>query len=215
MLKILLIEDHILFRELLVPTLEELQSRVIIYQATTIDEGSNLIKYYKEIDLLILDLSYPNEHLWNNFPFGNSKVKTIPIIILTGSTNIDDLNNAIKRGCRGYITKSSNKQQLLIGIKTVLSGNTYISADMLSLLEKSENSGINIKYKNSPLLDKLSSRQIEILNLLTKGDSNKNIATKCKISEGTVKLHVSTILKILGVSNRTQAVIKVNELNLL
>lgn len=214
MLRILLIEDHTLFRELLVPALEEIEPRIIIYQASSIEEGKNLIKYYKEVDLIFLDLSYPNEHSWNNFPFNKASIKNTPIIILTASTNIDDVQRALKKGCKGYITKSSNKQQLILGIKTVLSGGNYISADMLSQLENIDQIMKQPATKPSPI-DQLSNRQLEILKLLSKGHSNKNIATQCQISEGTVKLHVSTILKILGVSNRTQAVIKVNELNLL
>ncbi len=213
MLRILLVDDHTLFRESLCIVLEDLHSKVIVYQAASIAQAKNLIKYYKEIDLLILDVSYPHEKVWYTFPFANSKIKKIPILILTGSTNIDDLNRAMDNGCKGYITKFSDKQQLLIGIKTILNGNVFISSDMLSFLENNEEITVKQPAKKPTELDQLSQRQLQILKLLTKGYSNKNIAAKCQISEGTVKLHVSTILKVLGVSNRTQAVIKVSELN--
>ncbi len=214
MLRILLVDDHILFREAIATVLEELGLKVIIYQASTVNEAKSLLKYYKDINLLILDLSYPAEQLWNCFPFSHSKIKKTPILILTGSTDIEDLNTAIENGCKGYITKFSDKQQFLTGIKSILNGDTYISADMLSQLGN-DNQIMQPNHKISSILDKLSQRQIQILKLLTEGHSNRDIATICEISEGTVKLHVSTILKVLGVSSRTQVVIKVNELNLI
>ena len=213
MLRILLVDDHKLFRELLIPALEEIDSQVLIYEASSIYEAKNLLKHYNEIDLIILDLVYPDHHSWDTFPFTNHKVKNIPIIVLTASDQAQDVKYAMNKGCKGYITKSSSKQQLLIGLKTVISDNIYISPDMVTLLETERYIPKSKKQLSS--YPELSNRQLQILKLLAKGHSNKNIAARCQISEGTVKLHVSTILKLLGVSNRTQAVIKVNELNLL
>ena len=215
MLRILLADAHTLFRESITKILEDLQSNVIIYQASSIKEANHLSGYYKEIDLIILDLSFPDELIWNSFSFTSGKIKNTPILILTGSTDVEDLNKSMENGCKGYITKFSSIQQLLLGIKSILNGDTYISADMLEKLDNKDNIIIKKSSRQKSHLNQLSDRQIQILKLLTKGYANKNIATKCQISEGTVKLHVSTILKVLGVSNRTQAVIKVNELNLL
>ena len=215
MLRILLADDHTLFRESITKILEDLQPKVIIYQASSVREANHLIGYYQEIDLIILDLSFLNELIWNSFSFKSSKVKNTPILILTASADVEDLNRSMRNGCKGYITKFSGIQQLLLGIKSILNGDTYISADMLEKLDNKDTMVIKKTAKQRSRFNQLSNRQIQILKLLAKGYSNKNIAAKCQISEGTVKLHVSTILKLLGVSNRTQAVIKVNKLNLL
>ncbi len=215
MLRILLVDDHTLFRESIVTVLEELESKIIVYQAASITEAKSLIKYYKNLELIIFDITYPDGQLWDSFPFNTPKINKAPILILTGSNDLQNLRRSMATGCKGYITKFSDKQQLLIGIKAILNGDTYVSADILSKIENNGDLTVKQATQKPSQLDQLSNRQLQILKLLTKGYSNKNIAIHCQISEGTVKLHVSTILKILGVSNRTQAVIKVNELNLL
>ena len=214
MLNILLIDDHCLFTELLVPALEQAQAGLVIHQTNSIQAGLNMLKSVDSVDLIILDLSFSHEHSWSHFPFSHHEVKEIPILILTASTSKADFNIAMEKGCKGYMTKTVSKQRLLTAIKSILNGHTYFSDDMLSVQPFKKGPITSDRHLPNPGFKTLSDRQNQILNYLSKGYTNRAIAQRCGISEGTVKLHVSTILKALGVANRTQAVIKVNELKL-
>ena len=213
MLNILLIDDHTLFRELLIPTLECLGDNVVIYEASSIQAGLKILKMIQQTDLIVLDLGFPNEKAWKDFPFASRVVKPIPILILTASTKRADFNIAIKKDCKGYITKSTSKDKLIIGINRILCGHTYFSTDMLAPFETGKATRSKQDNQSSTQFKNLSERQNEIMTHLVKGNTNREIAQLCGIAEGTVKLHVSTILKAFGVSNRTQAVIKANQLN--
>ena len=197
----------------MVGELEKIEEKVIIHEASSLTEATNLINYYKNIDLIFLNTPRNSSLPLDNLPFNNQIVKNVPIIILMNSKFTNKLNTNNHKVCRGYITKYCSKQQLLICIKTVLSGNTYISPELLSQINSDGSQDLfDGSEKNSNILDTLSHRQREILKLLGQGFSNKKIAQSCKISEGTVKLHVSSILKLLAATNRTQAVIKANKL---
>lgn len=213
MLNILLIDDHTLFRELLIPTLESLDTNVVIYEAATIGAGLEILKVIQQTDLIVLDLRFPNEKAWDNFPFASRFVKPVPILILTASINRTDFEIAIKKGCKGYITKSTSKRHLITGINRILCGHTYFSTDMLAPVEDEKSPRSKQDNPLTKPFDNLSDRQNEILRHLAKGNTNREIAQLCGIAEGTVKLHVSTILKAFSVSNRTQAVIKANQFN--
>ena len=211
-LKLLIIDDHVLFRELLIPTLEGLDTEVVIYEADSISTGLKILKGVKQIDLILLDLCFPGEHSWEIFPFEKIALDSTPILILTASMHRRDFNTALEKGCRGYITKSTGKQQLINGINSILAGQTYFSTDMLSRVKNPVDTARPGNDLSKTAIKSLSSRQNEILSHLIKGDTNREIAKSCGISEGTVKLHVSSILKVLRVSNRTQAVIKANDI---
>ena len=212
MLKILIIDNHKLFRELLIPILEDLDPGVIVYEADSIYQSLKLLNVVKPIDLLLLDLRFPHEHSWDDFPFDKTASDHIPVLILTESTNINDFNMAVKKGCKGYITKSTSKRQLINGINLVLAGHSYYSTDMMSVESSSGQSASAAENDSPVVIESLSKRQNEILNHLIEGNTNRKIAKLCGISEGTVKLHVSGILKTLCVSNRTQAVIMANKI---
>ena len=135
-----------------------------------------------------------------------------PIIILSAVFDKEIVQKTIELGAAGYIPKTSSNAVILSAVNLVLSGGVYIPAELLqgtsqnefNLLKQLENMPENQDV--SEKIKILSPRQIDVLKLIAEGKSNKQIAYELGLTEGTVKLHVTAILKLLNVYNRTGAV---------
>ena len=118
--------------------------------------------------------------------------------------NIHNIRESLNRGAKGYISKKTEAKLLSGALKLVLDGGVYVPPIMLS--KKDDNS------VDRPKL--LTSRQTEVLGLVAKGFSNKQIAYQIGVSEATVKLHINALLRAVGACNRTQAVIIAQKMGL-
>jgi len=137
------------------------------------------------------------------------------VVVVSGSRQRATIRAAIEAGARGYILKSANGEILRHVLPLVLSGELYVPAQAVA----AEDLGQAGEFETSPLEDNndfnpdfksLTPRETQVLKLLTLGYSNKEIARSLGMLEGTVKVHVKSIMKKLGVNNRTQAAIAAN-----
>ena len=143
-------------------------------------------------------------------------VPSIPIVIVSGTEEPNTVKKAFDCGAQGFIPKSSNSEVMLDALRLVLSGGIYIPSLLLNESAKStdnklafDNAGNRENDLSSPLPADhgLTLRQLEVLSLICRGLSNKEISRALDLAEGTVKIHVTAILKTLRVTSRTQAVI--------
>ena len=134
---------------------------------------------------------------------------TLKVIMLTTSTNENDLVEALRSGARGYLLKDIEPDQLVIALRDVLAGHTAVAPELTPVLARfvrGENGDLNEGKSDNPFSE-LTPREYEILTLLAEGQSNKVIARNLGISDGTVKLHVKAILRKLNVSSRITAAV--------
>ena len=151
----------------------------------------------------------------------HKKLPETPIIILSAVFDREVVQKTIELGAAGYIAKASSNAVIISAINLVLSGGVYIPVELLKdtsqtefdILKQIETSSLNQNITENVKV--LSPRQIDVLKLIAKGQSNKQIAYELGLTEGTVKLHVTAILKLLNVYNRTGAVAAANQLGLL
>ena len=205
--KILLIDDHTLFRA----GLQDLLVRREINVVAAVGSGEEGIRKVAELnpDIVLLDMRMPNmdglavlRQLRKNHP-------TLKVIMLTTSTNENDLVEALRSGARGYLLKDIEPDQLVIALRDVLAGNTAVAPELTPVLARfvrGENSDLHDGKADNPFSE-LTPREYEILTLLAEGQSNKVIARNLGISDGTVKLHVKAILRKLNVSSRITAAV--------
>ena len=132
--------------------------------------------------------------------FGAAR-QDLPVIVLSSSESPRHVREALSLGAMGYVPKSSNPQTILAAVALVMGGDLYIPPLVLEQLQ-SDNSDSGMKRSSRVAL---TDRQIDVLKLVTRGLSNKTIATTLDLSEKTVKAHISLIFKTLNVVNRTQA----------
>ena len=210
---ILLVDDHKLFREGMRYVLEDglagetsSDDTLKLYEANDSGGAVECIKANPQIDLVLLDLKIPGnegmstlKNIISHFPF-------IPVVILSASQSRADIKSALDCGAMGFIPKDSSSSAVINAIRLVLSGNIYLPPVFVQdVAVNSEGLSVNAA---------LTDRQIDVISLMARGKSNKEIASDLDLAEATVKMHITNIMRTLEVNNRTQAVLKAERLGL-
>ena len=205
-MKFLLVDDHALFREGMKYMLNEMEKNALILEAATSRKAIEIAENTPDINLILMDLRMPDMD-------GVSAMKEILmtspaalIVILTASERLSDMRMSLQGGAMGYIAKSVSPDIMTSALRLVLSGGLYIPPTLIT------ETGQTCTAKNTGIA--LTPRQTEVLKLIVEGQSNKQIAYLLKLSEATVKAHISAIFKSLNVNNRTQAASIAKKLNL-
>ena len=160
------------------------------------------------IDLAVIDLFMPGNGGGGGFEFIDTVCQTypkLPIIVLSASENPAHIRKCLDIGAKGFVTKSAPKEILFTAITKVLAGDRYIPSALLTAQGDGDQGNSDLQASADNITQLLTERQLEILALISKGLSNKLIARELFLSENTVKVHVSAILRALSLSNRTQA----------
>lgn len=203
-LRVLVIDDHTLFREGLEGLLERRNIEVI----ASIGGGKEGIEAAQNLnpDVVLLDMRMPDVD-------GLTVLRTIrqnglkmPIAILTTSSSETDLVEALRNGAQGYLLKDMEPDDLVVALLDIVEGKTIVAPTLTPVLAKVVQ-GDNVPEGKSKPIDTLTPRETEILGLLAEGQSNKVIARNLGISDGTVKLHVKAILRKLEVHSRVEAAV--------
>jgi DNA-binding NarL/FixJ family response regulator len=205
--RILIVDDHPLFRDALKQALLAGVSGLAIVEAGSLDELTSRLESDDETDLVLLDLAMPGVHGFSSLLFLRAQHPEIPVVIVSGSDDDVTIRRCIGMGATGFIPKTLPVGEIRDAVKRVLDGEHWVPSHIdLTAPEPPE---------NTDLLSRLSSltpQQVKVLMMLGEGLLNKQIAYKLGVSEATVKAHVSAILQKLGVDSRTQAVIAVNKM---
>jgi DNA-binding NarL/FixJ family response regulator len=202
-LQILLVDDHALFREALVHVLMELDQDVAVLQAGTASEALEAASHYRDLDLVLLDLALPGVDGLSVLPKMRHRMPTVPIVVLSGIDKLQIVHKAISAGAAGFISKASNSVAMKNALSLVLSGEIYFPPALVGLDDiAGETTQASPRQSDS----NLTQRQLEVLELLSHGLPNKSIANRLDLTEGTIKLHITAILRKLRVRNRTEAV---------
>ena len=204
-IRILIADDHPMFREGVVQSLASEKDFAIIGQASN---GKNAIKMAKELlpDVLLLDITMPDQDGITITKKISAAFPVIQIIMLTASENEDDLMKALKAGARGYVLKGISAKELVKVVRTIVAGGTYISPDMANMIL------FELSQPSQPdPLSELSDREKEILKLVAKGYTNREIGAQIHLSEKTIKHYMTNILQKLHVRSRVEAALLVQK----
>lgn len=203
---VLIADDHPLFRDAISRLIKASHDEAIIHEVSTYGEVLTALKELEAVDFLFIDLHMPSGDPFNNIAAIHSQWPLVPITVISGSESIEDSRKVIVAGAIAYLPKSLQGESLENAIATILAGKACIIPSLSDISSSLPTNAID------ELILKLTERQKEVLLLLREGDSNKHIARKLDVSEGTVKLHVRAILQTLNVANRTQAVALTNHI---
>lgn len=202
-IRILLVDDHTLFRSGIRLLLQRHSDFEVVGEASDGVEG---VKRAKELqpDIVLLDLHMPGLSGLEVIQLVLQDTPTCQVILLTVSEDAEDLAAALKSGAAGYLLKNIDADYLLDALRRVMQGDSVISNEMTAKLVASFRKPAPVVITEA---DKLTPREREILAQLAEGLANKEIARKLDVAESTVKIHLQSILKKLGVNNRVQAAI--------
>lgn len=209
---ILIAEDHPLFRVALKMTLKHISGNFIFTEADSIDVLQRIMEKEHKPDMIILDLNMPGAHGFSGLYFIRGYYPDCPVTVISGYEEENMILQAMQAGAVGYIPKSSRPEVLLKALTTVTSGGQWFPEKIVSIYqEKSKSIKSN---KTTRGIASLTPQQFRILGMIGQGLFNKQIAYELAITEATVKAHVTSLFKKLGVRNRTQAVIALKDLEI-
>jgi len=195
---VMVVADHPLYREGLVLALAELGQRVEIVAADSVDGALRARPSRNPLNMVLLDGSLRNMDSLRAIGLFTSQLPGVPVLIVSESERPEDARRALQSGAAGYVPKSAPTRTLVEAVRLVLGGGTYTPPFLAQARAPQGEAGS----------EGLTVRQLEVLTRLGEGKSNKDIARALEMAEKTVKVHVGTIFKVLGVANRTQAVLE-------
>jgi DNA-binding NarL/FixJ family response regulator len=214
-MKILIVDDHALIRDALQGLLKKLKRGATVLEASDSRQAMGVIASHDDISLVLLDLNLPDRDGFSVLAELRERYPAIAVVMLSAIQERATVMKALDLGAVGYIPKSARREVMMGALQLVFAGGVYIPQEILAREEISRT--VSISQRNdrpivSPSEVGLSDRQLDVLGQLMQGKNNKIICRVLGLAEPTVKNHVTAILKALKVTNRTEAVIAVNEL---
>jgi len=204
-MRVLLIDDHALFRVGLQGLLER-RGIGVVASAGSGQEGIQLVSELVP-DIVLLDMRMPDMSGLEVLKALRKNGAAMPIVMLTTSDDERDLVEALRSGAQGYLLKDIDPEELVEVLQDIVEGKTVVAPDLMGVLAKVVQGGETGADSSQAPFASLTPREMEILRHLAEGQSNKVIARNLGISDGTVKLHVKAILRKLDVHSRVEAAV--------
>ena len=221
-MKFLIADDHELFLQGMEFILHQEYPQTEIVTAKNYTDIFEILAQRSDFDLILTDLAMPGYDWLDAIAKIHQICPDIPIIIISAVFEREILQKTYNLGVSGYVSKAFPKNLIIGAINLVLAGGIYIPPELLQTGLKSSSEQVRqmVKDLSTPADSKANSynitpRQKEVLSCMAEGLQNKQIAYNLGLSEGTVKIHITQLMRTLGVSNRTAAVRKAVECGLL
>ena len=207
-MQVLVTDDHQLFLDGVRHILEKLDSNVEVTESTSAEKTIGILESGQEFDLILIDLSMPGMDGLSILQRMHERKVWLPLVVVSAEEDVQKIKSALDSGALGFIPKSHSSQQMLAALHAILDGEIYIPANIekqINVLEarrplaEAQN---NVALKSSGI----TKRQQDVLQLIAKGYSNKQIASSLFLTEHTVKSHIGALFTALNASNRTECV---------
>ena len=201
--KFIVADDHPPFRAALAQALRQVAPQAEIVESDTMDATTEVVTRHPDADLILLDLHMPGAHGFSGLIQLRGQTPEIPVAVISGSDEPHVVRRAIDYGASGFIPKSSSLSEIAAAVSEILGGEIWLPESLAEVLGESDEEDTRF----AEAIASLTPQQFRVLNMLTEGLLNKQIAYELSVSEATIKAHVTAILRKLGVHSRTQAVI--------
>ncbi|KNZ31983.1 MAG: regulator [Methylibium sp. NZG] len=229
-MKILLVDDHPLILSALKSVIHGLRPDVSVVTADTAHQARQTLRDYTDFDLVMLDLQLGDADGFDVLVEFRTTYPALPVVVVSASDRQSDVIRAVDSGAMGFVPKRFSNEALYEALTVVMAGGIYIPTMEMGSARPAAPSGetgsqvglgvvqrhaqAGPAQKPSPMESLgLTPRQTEVLALLLQGKPNKLIARDMNVSVETVKDHVAAVLRALGVSSRTQAVLAVGQMS--
>lgn len=211
MLKLLVVEDHALVREGLVRLLGQIEEDVQVFDSADFESALAMLDNEGEFDLLLLDLALPGIDGFAGLDILRRRYPAMPVAVVSAFDDTPTITRVMNLGASGFIPKAFSGEALLSAVGEVLAGNIFRPNGNGQQSSRMDDATPLPPYRVNVQPEEvgLTSRQAQVLALMVRGLSNRDIAEQLDLSEGTVKIHVTAVFKALGVNSRTQALVAV------
>ena len=201
-MRILIADDHDLLRETLSMFLAS-EGSIDTALASTLDAALDLIQSEEKFDLIMLDYNMPGMAGLNGLKRAMEASGGSPVALMSGIASRSVAEEALSFGAAGFVPKTLAAKTLANAVRFMAMGEKYAPIDFMTAEDPT--------VAPNPLAQKLSRRELQVLEGLSKGKSNKEIARDLDLQEPTIKLHVKTLYRKIGAANRTQAALIAKE----
>ncbi|MGI2261525.1 response regulator transcription factor [Shewanella sp. GXUN23E] len=208
-LNIIIADDHPLFRNALRQALTTTFGDTRWYEADCADALQQLLDTDTDYDLVLLDLQMPGSHGYSTLIHLRAHYPELPVVVVSAHEDAGTISRALHYGSAGFIPKSASMETLGAALHAVLYGDIWYPQG-IELIEIDDNNHEQMANK----LAELTPQQYKVLQMFAEGLLNKQIAYDLGVSEATIKAHATAIFRKLGVRNRTQAVIALQQLEM-
>jgi DNA-binding NarL/FixJ family response regulator len=216
-MKVLIGDDHRLFRDGIRLQLQEFGEAVSVVDAANFSEVFAGLRDADDMDLALIDLGMPGMDWREALGVLARDYPSLPVVVVSATDDRGVIMAALELGVAGYIPKTSSGEVMINALRLVLAGGVYLPQEILAhaggfgaARERSENAEFPGNASSG-----LTPRQLEVLRLIADGKSNKEIGSLLGLSDSTVKTHISSILRTLKSSNRTQAILTASRMGIL
>ncbi|MCK9201597.1 MAG: response regulator transcription factor [Gallionella sp.] len=207
-MRLMLVDDHVLFREGMRLVLQQLPDVTEILEAGSFNEALRLAEDNPDLDLALMDLNMPGSDGPMSIRYFNQRYPHIPLMVVSGEESRSIMEKVMASGALGFVCKNSNAPLMLSALNLVLSGGVYVPPQLLRPSDDMSRQEVERVDRRSTRTNEfgLTARQMEVLHCIADGLSNKEIAERLNLAEGTVKIHVASTYQTLRVNNRMEAV---------
>ena len=210
--KLLIADDHPLFRAALRGAAADAAPDVVTREAETLAGVLALLEAEDDVDLVLLDLHMPGNHGLAGLAAIRAQFPAVAVVLVSANEDPRVVRRALDHGVAGYIPKSAGLGELRDAIRTVLACEQWLPPALRAAVARAQSAPEDMDL--AARLASLTPQQFRVLTMVCEGLLNKQIAYELGVSEATVKAHVTAIFRKLGVQNRTQAVLAINALNI-
>ena len=209
MLKLLVVEDHGLVREGLIRLLALVEEGTQVFESEDFESVLTLLDNEGEFDLVLLDLALPGIDGFAGLDILRRRYPAMPVAVVSAFDDLPTITRVLNLGASGFIPKAFSGEALLSAVREILAGNIFRPAGQPGARLDDATPVVPSKASVRPEEVGLTDRQSQVLALMVRGLSNRDIAEQLQLSEGTVKIHVTAIFRALDVNSRTQALVAV------
>jgi DNA-binding NarL/FixJ family response regulator len=210
---LLIVDDHPLIRGGVLVQLCETSDAPRVEQADCLAEGLRLLSSAPRFDLILLDLNLPDTVGTSGIETLRLRFPRVPVMVLSGASDRATIDRCLRAGASGFLPKTADAERLGTAVRAIAGGGIYVPRDPDGTAPRAWSAAGAALPTDVRQLG-LTDRQKDVLRLIMRGLPNKLIGRQLQLAEGTVKVHVSAVLRALGASNRTQAVLAANRMGM-
>lgn len=203
-MKLVIADDHPLFRSAVVHAMTELTAGAPPVEAASLRSLEDAVRAHDDIDLVLLDLNMPGARGFSSLVFLRSERPEVPVIIISSNAHPRTIRRAQQFGAAGFVPKSAPVARMLDAVREVMAGGLWFPE------HAAESSDIDARLASQ--FAQLTPKQVRVLMCIADGLLNKQIAYELGLAENTVKVHVTAILRKLDCNSRTQAALLLRSL---
>ena len=210
----LVVDDHPIVADAMATAINAMRVFERVDSAGSLADACRLLEENPVCNLAVFDLHLGDSEGRETLLRLREQFPDVPVLIFSGDDSLDSITMAFECGARGYVTKSSPMNVVNNAIRLVLSGSSYVPPQAMQMLGFTlPEQGSAVRFE-APALQ-LSGRQQQVLRLLLQGMPNKVIGARLSMAEGTVKAHLNTVFRVLGVRTRVEAILRARQLGMI